>query len=355
MDKNISIIKFISLQKNIMKNIFVLSKWKRYTLFYLYTYILSLVTSFFIDYISFIHEVYNFEFYPYFVVNLIAFFLLSFINLFIVEFFNRKYKWKENIKRITLEILAAVISINIITHIVGIALGLIQGLLAIGSIILNSVQNIIIIILLELIYTFIKLKEDKIRIQELQIENEKFKYNLLRNQLNPHFLFNSLNTLSAMVYTKTPNESVDYIEKLSDFYRYVLINDRKNLISLKEEIEIINKYGDILKTRFQDGFVLNINLKEEDINKKILFMSLQLLVENAVKHNIASKENPLIINIYSENNFIVVSNNKVIRTGNIVSTGIGLDNLNERYKIVDNKEIKIIDDKEKFTVKIPMI
>jgi LytS/YehU family sensor histidine kinase len=191
--------------------------------------------------------------------------------------------------------------------------------------------------------------------KETDLEREKFKYNQLKNQLNPHFLFNSLNTLSAMVYTKTPDESVDYIEKLSDFYRYVLVNEGKNLISLNEEIEIINKYGDILKTRFQDGFVLNITLNEEDLNKKILFMSLQLLVENAVKHNIASKEKPLTVNIYSENNVIVVSNNKVIRTDNVISTGIGLDNLNERYKIVDNKEIKIIDEKEKFSVKIPMI
>lgn len=212
----------------------------------------------------------------------------------------------------------------------------------------NSAEDIFTILFIETIYMHYQ------RI-ETDLEREKFKYNQLKNQLNPHFLFNSLNTLSAMVYTKTPDESVEYIDKLSDFYRYVLVNEGKNLIPLKEEIEIINKYGDILKTRFQDGFVLNINLNEEDLNKKILFMSLQLLVENAVKHNIASKEKPLTVNIYSENNFIVVSNNKVIRTDNVISTGIGLENLNERYKIVDNKEIKIINNNDKFTVKIPMI
>lgn len=212
----------------------------------------------------------------------------------------------------------------------------------------SMVEGISLILLIETLYSFDKRKES-------EREIEKNKYIQLKNQLNPHFLFNSLNILSAMIYTKKPSESVDFIEKLSDVYRYVLTNEGRRLISLREEIEFIIKYGDILRIRFVDGFVLKIALKEEDLNRKILFMSLQLLLENAVKHNIALKEEPLIIRIYSEKDFIVFSNNKIIRKDNVNSTGIGLENLCERYKIIADKEIMIIDEAEKFKVKIPVI
>lgn len=291
----------------------------------------------------------------YLIANFFCISITIIIYINIVRYFNSIFLRRSMILRFFLEALCAIILSNIILYtfqyifIVKIELHhYIKILKDTNAFFTNSVEGIFTMLFIETIYMHYQRTET-------DLEREKFKYNLLRNQLNPHFLFNSLNTLSAMVYVKTPEESVDYIEKLSDFYRYILINEGKNQITLTEEIEIINKYGDILKTRFQDGFVLNIDLNEEDLNKEILFMSLQLLVENAVKHNIASKEKPLTVNIYSENNFIVVSNNKVIRTDNVISTGIGLNNLNERYKIIANKGIKIIDDKEKFTVKIPMI
>ncbi|MBP1646177.1 MAG: yehU 6 [Bacteroidetes bacterium] len=292
----------------------------------------------------------------YFIANFLCISILITIDYNIVRYFNSIFLRNKIVLRFFLEILCAIIISHIIIYIlqniivmrVNLITYLDKMLNKDGSFYTITIEGIFIIVFIETIYMHYQRKET-------DLERERFKYNQLKNQLNPHFLFNSLNTLSAMVYTKTPDESVDYIEKLSDFYRYVLTNEGKNLISLKEEIEFINKYGDILKIRFADGFVLKIDLKEEDLNREILFMSLQLLVENAVKHNIASKEKPLIINIYSENNFIVVSNNKIIRPDNVISTGIGLDNLNERYKIIFKKEITIIEEKEKFTVKIPMI
>ncbi len=329
-------------------------KWRKIIILYLLILFITLWLFFPIDILAYGYLVTN-NIVRYFVINTSIISVLIFISTLAVFYFNNKFWSNKIFIRIILETIFAFLLVNLI-------LFMSQNLFTTKVNIQDFISKIIrdkyfftscleggfIILMIETIYLYNKRKES-------EFEREKFKYNQLKNQLNPHFLFNSLNTLSAMVYTKTPDESVEYIDKLSDFYRYVLVNEGKNLIPLKEEVEIINKYGDILKTRFQDGFVLNINLNEEDLNKKILFMSLQLLVENAVKHNIASKEKPLTVNIYSENNFIVVSNNKIIRKDNVVSTGIGLNNLNERYKIVANKEIKIIDDKEKFTVKIPMI
>lgn len=330
-------------------------KWKKIIITYLLTLIASWLLFFPIDIILYGYNAATQSISRYLITNFFCISIIIFIYINIVRYFNSTFLRKRMVLRFFLETLLAIIISNIILYlfqyIFVVKIELHQYIMLLknsNAFFTNSAEDIFTILFIETIYMHYQ------RI-ETDLEREKFKYNQLKNQLNPHFLFNSLNTLSAMVYTKTPDESVEYIDKLSDFYRYVLVNEGKNLIPLKEEIEIINKYGDILKTRFQDGFVLNINLNEEDLNKKILFMSLQLLVENAVKHNIASKEKPLTVNIYSENNFIVVSNNKVIRTDNVISTGIGLENLNERYKIVDNKEIKIINNNDKFTVKIPMI
>lgn len=291
----------------------------------------------------------------YLVINISILSITSFLYIIIINLFNNKFWSKRMFYRFFLEMLSAIIIMNILLFIAQNILGVKENITEFLSYIIedksiwtSALESIFIMLLIETINSYNKHKEN-------ELEREKFKYNQLKNQLNPHFLFNSLNILSAMIYTKTPGESVDFIEKLSDFYRYALTNEDKNLISLNEEIKIINKYGDILKIRFADGFLLKIDLKEEDLDRRVLFMSLQLLVENAVKHNIASKEKPLVINIYSENNFIVVSNNIIIRSDNVISTGIGLDNLNERYKIIANKEITIIEEKEKFTVKIPMI
>jgi len=212
----------------------------------------------------------------------------------------------------------------------------------------STFEGIFVMLLIEILHLYYKYRER-------EREREKFKYDQLKSQLNPHFLFNSLNILLAMIYKRKPNECANFIEKLSDVYRYILNNDDKGLILVKEEVDFIGKYGEILKTRFNNGFVLNINLKEEDMKKKILLMSLQLLVENAVKHNIACDQTPLIINIFSENNSIVVSNTKNIRSKAVVSTGIGLENLNQRYRIVANKEIEIINEDSIFNVIIPLI
>lgn len=332
-------------------------KWRKIIITYLLTLVVSLLLFFPIDAMTIYGGGIPTKYIArYFIANFLCISILIIIDINIVGYFNSIFLRNKVVLRFFLEILCAIIISHIVIYIfqnvivmrVDLITYLYRTLNKDGSFYTITIEGIFIMVFIETIYMHYQRKES-------EIENEKFKYNLLRNQLNPHFLFNSLNILSAMVYTKTPDESVDYIEKLSDFYRYVLTNEGKNLISLKEEIEFINKYGDILKIRFADGFMLKIDLKEEDFNRRVLFMSLQLLVENAVKHNIASKEKPLIINIYSENEFVVVSNNKFIRTDNVISTGIGLDNLNERYKIIANKEIKIIDNNEKFTVKIPMI
>lgn len=213
---------------------------------------------------------------------------------------------------------------------------------------ISTVEAIFLILFIELSYSNNKRRED-------ELEKEKFKYNQLMSKLDPHFLFNCFNVLSSMVYNNKPSETNDYIEKLSDIYRYILNNQEKVWVLLKEEEKFIINYAKVMNVRFSEGFVFNIDLKEENLNKQVLMMSLQLLVENAVKHNIVSKEEPLIVSIYSEKDYIVVKNNINRRRNKVISTGIGLVNLNERYKLMTKKGIKIIEENNIFIVKIPMI
>jgi LytS/YehU family sensor histidine kinase len=178
-------------------------------------------------------------------------------------------------------------------------------------------------------------------------------YELLKQQVNPHFLFNSLNTLKSMVEIEDPH-SADFILKLSDFYRFTLESRKMDLISLREELQILDSYTYLLKARFEDGFVLTNEINKVDYNARIPPFSLQLLIENCIKHNVVSLEKPLEIKLYTENNFVVVENPIQLKKG-ALSTGVGLDNINRRFLHLLNKEIEIDKTETTFKVKIPII
>jgi two-component system LytT family sensor kinase len=188
--------------------------------------------------------------------------------------------------------------------------------------------------------------------QKLQEENLKFRYQTLKSQVNPHFLFNSFNTLSELVF-EDAKKADSYIQKLSAIYRYVIENEETELIELEKEIDFVKEYFGLQKERYKDKISLNINISDTS-NYKIVPLSLQLLVENAVKHNSASVDSPLIINILRDSNEVVVSNN--IQKRNIIegSTKTGLQNLKERVRLSINKELIFKEENNSFIVKIPI-
>ena len=191
------------------------------------------------------------------------------------------------------------------------------------------------------------------REQNLREENLKYQYSTLKNQVNPHFLFNSLNTLSEIVYVDA-KKADNYIQKLSGVYRYILDNENTDLVPLKKEIELVQQYFELQKERDGNKIRLNLDIKNIE-NSQIIPVSLQILVENALKHNATSEEHSLIIHIYSELGYIVVSNN--IQRKNILtdSLGTGLLNLEKRTKLITGKELIINQENNKFTVKIPIV
>ncbi|NLM01757.1 MAG: histidine kinase [Treponema sp.] len=191
------------------------------------------------------------------------------------------------------------------------------------------------------------------REQKLREENLKYRYQNLKSQVNPHFLFNSLNTLSEIVY-EDAKIADKYIQKLSGIYRYILENEEIDLVPLNKEIEFVKQYFDIQKVRDNDKILLEIDFQDAD-EFKVVPISLQILVENALKHNSRSEKLPLKIRIERNIDNIVVSNN--IQRKNILASKLktGLLNLKERVKLILDKDLIYEEDNNQFIVKLPII
>ena len=191
------------------------------------------------------------------------------------------------------------------------------------------------------------------REQRLHEENLKYQYRTLKTQVNPHFLFNSLNTLSEIVYMDA-EKADSYIQKLSGIYRYILDNEETDLINLEKEISFVRQYFDLQKVRDECKIHLEIDIENAD-KFKIVPISLQILIENALKHNLASEEKPLMINIKSDGMYVSVSNNIQRKSTVKDSSGLGLPNLKERVRLISRKEVIINQENNTFIVKLPIV
>lgn len=212
-----------------------------------------------------------------------------------------------------------------------------------------------IIIVITLFFWYQKQRDRRLqRVNLLQKEKVESQFEALKSQINPHFLFNSFNTLAAII-EENPPVAVEYVEKLADFYRCILQYRDKEVIALQEEIELINNYNFLLKKRFGDNFKLDIQT-----NGQLVFvvpLALQMLVENAIKHNVVSKSKPLNIhiNIDESKDFITVSNNLQPKMQPEKSTQFGLQSLEKRYALLSGQKIKIEETKHTFKVSLPII
>lgn len=188
---------------------------------------------------------------------------------------------------------------------------------------------------------------------KLKEENLIFQNETLKNQINPHFLFNSLNTLSSLINTQN-NAAEHFINRLSSIYRYILENSLKDSIALQAELDFIKDYFSLHKARGEDKMNLYIDVKNAD-GYKILPVSLQLLIENAIKHNMATHQNPLNIYIDVEDNYVTVKNNLQKKATQLKSTQIGLKNLGERIRLTTGRELMVKQTNIEFTVKVPLM
>ena len=183
-------------------------------------------------------------------------------------------------------------------------------------------------------------------------EKVESRYEMLKSQINPHFLFNSFNTLVTLIEDES-KLAVTYVEKLADFYRSILQYREQDVVDLKEEISILQDYLYLLKQRYEDN--LKIDIQVLPTNVFVPPLALQLLVENAVKHNIISKQKPLTIRIFAKNDYLVVENKIQPKILIEKSTGFGLQNIHNRYELLSDQAVLIEQDQGVFRVYIPLI
>lgn len=202
---------------------------------------------------------------------------------------------------------------------------------------------------------FERLKKITDEAVELKNENLQTQLQSLKAQVNPHFLFNSLNTLSSLI-NEDPKKAEKFLLKFSKVYRYLLVSSEENLTQLSVELQFIQSYFHLLKTRHNDGLTLTIRIEEQFLVYMLPSLTLQLLIENAVKHNIMEKERPLNIVIESTNDSkLQVSNNLQPKTMGVNSNNMGLNNIAKKYKLLKQDDIEIRWDKERFMIAIPLI
>ena len=191
------------------------------------------------------------------------------------------------------------------------------------------------------------------REQKLREENLIFQNETLKNQINPHFLFNSLNTISSLIYSQ-PDAAEKFINNLSSVYRYILENSHKDKVPLKAELDFVADFYSLHRIRDEEKILLSIEAPDPG-NYMIVPVSLQILLENAIKHNIATRENQLNIEMRVEGDSVVVSNNLQRKATQLKSTRIGLKNLSERVKLLCGRELTVEETKDQFIVKLPLL
>jgi LytS/YehU family sensor histidine kinase len=201
---------------------------------------------------------------------------------------------------------------------------------------------------------FMKMREArKTKIQFLENNNLRAQFETLKSQVNPHFLFNSFNTLISLI-EESPKQAVSYVENLSDFFRTIVTLRGKDLITLKEELELIKTYLFIQQKRFGNALRLELNTSNEE---KIFVppLTLQLLIENALKHNAIGKDTPLLIKINTEDGKLIVSNNINVKLTKEPSTGTGIENIRSRFKMFTKVPLEVIQNSTDFIIHLPII
>ena len=195
---------------------------------------------------------------------------------------------------------------------------------------------------------------------KVQAEKEKkhiaqYRYQKLKRQVDPHFLFNSLNVLDCLVWEAPKEQTSTYIHKLAGVYRYMIRSEEDELVQLREELTFVEMYVDLLKIRFPEGLDVIIDIPENDKARFVLPCSLQLLIENATKHNAVGSDNPLVIRIESDGSQVRVSNNIVPKITRMQSTGLGHKYIRQQYLDISGKEIQINKTENEYTVTLPLL
>jgi hypothetical protein len=205
-----------------------------------------------------------------------------------------------------------------------------------------------------IIYSIHKKQESKVKEQKIIAGTASAKFETLKNQIDPHFLFNSLNVLSSLI-EENPENAQRFTTSLSKVYRYVLEQKDKDLVSIEEELTFAKTYMNLLQMRFENSLTYEVIIDTIQPEAKVVPLSLQLLLENAVKHNVISEQKPLHIKIYIDNDVLVIQNNYQKKSVLQDGQGVGIQNIISRYDIITDRKVTIEQNENTYTVKLPIL
>ena len=284
------------------------------------------------------------------------------INRGIMISLRRKYPaFRDDAKRIVLFFLAITCTVVLVDFLGGNLLSLIPGfsydhhesrIKVLLPIILITIMTMAIY---EAIYYNIRLKKSIRQEEKSKQAIVQAQLDALRNQAQPHFFFNTLNTLRDIIDQNSKEDAKEFVDKLSDMYRFLLEAGNVNLISLREELKFAKAYIHIQSERFGTNLKLNWDIPETSYESMIVPMSLQLLLENAIKHNVISKAKPLIINVVVKENKLTVDNRIQPKSTQLPSTKVGLTNIEKRYGLISGESLEINNDGNRFRVTLPLV
>lgn len=300
-----------------------------------------------------------------FAISLMYSLIIGLGNGFVNDFLTRRFSWVEQTKtRVILGIIATflvnvilVLLCNYVTYILILkknANDFFTGNMGISNWITINIALLVSAILhaKSFMEEWKKSTRKEVVEQKIIAKSANAQFESLKNQLDPHFLFNSLNVLSSLI-DENPNLAQRFTSSMSKIYRYVLEQKDKELVTVEEELDFAKTYCELLKTRFEDS--VNFEVEVKDKKGFVVPLSLQLLLENCIKHNFATSAKPLIIKIYSENGNLIVENNLQAREQVKEREGIGLSNIVQRYSLITNRNVFIEKSEDYFKVKIPLL
>lgn len=281
---------------------------------------------------------------------------------FIIGFLNKRMPWKNQFsRRIFVEILmifsyTTLTQYLIILLLEGTPMFIIEVTpeLIFRNIIFSNTITLIVVAMIEGIYFFQNWRQSMLAAERLEKEHLQSSLSNLRAQLDPHFMFNSLNVLSTLIRTD-PLRAEQFVEDFAKVYRYLLEVKNDMAVPLKDELAFVERYLNLQKIRFHEGLQYHVNINPEHLNLYLPPLSLQEMVGNAIKHNIISREHPLQLRLLSNGKGLIVENNVQSRTSGVISTGVGLQNLRERYRYLSAEEPRFELADGKYKAYLPLI
>ena len=291
--------------------------------------------------------------------NLFYYFVLSFVSLTILSF-GRSNRTALNFAKRCVWVVVAAAALYFVAPVPDwrtgrFVMNFMGGRMFEYMLLLKCSFAVVVSILYGRIYVLISQRQ-AVELENEQLKNENLttRYDMLVSQINPHFFFNSLNSLSMLVREKLDEKALTYIDQLSYTFRYIIQNGQNTWVTLGEELDFVEAYGYLFKIRYADKFFFDIDVPAECRAWLLPALSLQPLVGNAVKHNAITKSNPLRIAIRTAGDWLEVSNPKTPRLEPEPSTGIGLENLRNRVRLIAGRDIQVVETGTTFTVRVPL-